>query len=76
MFLYFFYGGFSEHTSFELITSYWYDMYKSRNNPRWRYFLWKVEFRWQVIEALEKSGHVIYQILHFLLKDLMNYVLI
>ena len=49
------YGGFSEYTTFELIPSYWYDMYELRNNPRWQYFWWKVEFRWQVIEALEKT---------------------
>ena len=50
-----YYGGLSEHIIFQLITSYWYDMYKSRNNPGWWYFWWKVEFRWQVIEALERK---------------------
>ena len=64
------YGGFSEHTIFELITSYWYYMYNSRNNLQWQHFWRKVELRWQVVEALEKKWTCNLPDFTFLIKNL------
>ena len=49
------YYDFSVDTVYELIECYWVDAYKSRNNHRWRYFWWKLEFRQHLISALEKK---------------------
>ena len=44
---------FSQYTLFELIHSYWTDV--SKQHYRWKYFWWKVDFRNQLISALEKK---------------------
>lgn len=46
---------FSEYTIFELIQSYWMDILKSKDSPRWRYFWWKFGSRHQLIDTLEKK---------------------
>ena len=50
---------FSDNKIFELINSYWVETLKARNNPTWKYLCWKVDFKKQVINALEKNGFVI-----------------
>lgn len=36
-----------------MIEGYWNDILKLRKNPKWKYFWWKVDFREQLIGALE-----------------------
>ena len=47
---------FGNYTLFELIESYWVDMFKSGHNRNWRYFWWKIDFRRNLIDVLSKNG--------------------
>ena len=44
---------FSQYTLFKLIHSYWTDI--SKQDCRWIYFWWKVDFRNCLISVLEKK---------------------
>ena len=46
---------FNEYTLFQLIESYWTDVYMSRNNRNWKYFQWKFEFRSKLTDAMKKK---------------------
>ena len=46
---------FNEYMLFQLIESYWTDVYKSRNNRNWKYFQWKFEFRSKLTDAMKKE---------------------
>ena len=46
---------FDNYTLFELIESYWVDMFKFQHDWNWRYYWWKIEFRHNLIGALSKK---------------------
>ena len=46
---------FSDNTIFELINIDWAETLKARNNSKWKYFWWKVDFFKKIINALENK---------------------
>ena len=48
-----FWYDFSDNANFEL--SYWVEALKARDNLTWKYLWWKMDFKKQLINALEKK---------------------
>ena len=48
-----FWYDFSDNANFEL--SYWVEALKARDNLTWKYLWWKMDFKKQLIDALEKK---------------------
>ena len=46
---------FSDNTIFELINIDWAETLKARNNSKWKYLWWKVDFFKKIINALENK---------------------